>query len=279
METTEKLRVRLDQILSQPSPDGPYLSVELTRGPRVDNPPTTAMVREWTGKEQQLMASEGLNPSQRIEKMVAACTKAIGTVEDRETINRWVHGLTVTDRTLLLFAIRRATLSPLYPYITKCPNPSCRVEELNEVNLGEFEVIHPTDLSWSREVTLPSGLEVAVHPMTGVEEGIIGKFDAQHAAPLGIVGRLSRLGDFPVSLREGATFRELRPLLDRVLAWPGGDVDAFGQVVRELEGGVDTTATTECGSCGREYTEEVQLGEGFFAPLALRGRWKKKSSG
>lgn len=279
MDTTEKLRVRLDQILSQPSPDGPFLSVELTRGPRIDDPPTTALVREWTGKEQQLMASEGLNPSQRIERMVAACTHAIGTVEDRATISKWVHGLTVTDRTLLLLAIRRATLSPQYPYVTKCPNPSCRVEELNEVSLGDFEVIHPTDTAWSRVLTLPSGLVVEVHPMTGVEEGIISKFDPQHAAPLNIIARLSRLGDYPVVLREGATFRELRPLVDRVLSWSGRDLEAFGQAVQELEGGVDTTAKTECGSCGREYTEEVQLGEGFFAPLALRGRWKRKSSG
>lgn len=287
MDTTERLRIRLEQLIEQPSPDGPEMSVALTRGPNVPEleGARTAIVREMRGQEQKILVSEGMAPVLRLGTLVAACTKAIGSVQEPEKIRLWVRGMTTTDRMLLFLAARRATLSPQLPYIVTCPNLNCvdesgkRTEHLQEVNLGDFEVIPPTCEAWSREETLPSGRKALIVPLTGREEELIAKFDGLSKGGLGALARLRKLDGRDIFLREGINFKDIAPLVKLVDDLPGGDLDAIRAYAFEMEGGVDTSATMECPECGHTWTAEVHIGEGFFAPLAVRTRWKKKSSG
>lgn len=233
-------------------------------------------VRSITGEEEDILASDKVPPYMRFGRVIANCTTRIGAESDPVEIAKMVPQLTVTDRTVLLFLIRRATLGNSYPFEAECSNPNCvdektarRTRGIYVINLAELTVTPPVNpLERSREVQL-SRRKVVVRPMTGDSEARIARFDVDQSS-LAILGLLHSLDGVKVEIRPTARVGDIADILKVVKSLTLGDRNLIREAAKEMGGEVDTSVEATCQSCGRELKLDMDLQQSFFFPSATR---------
>lgn len=223
------------------------------------------VVREFRGYEEDILASEKLNPQEKIDMITLNCLQRLGACQDKQLLAPILEGLPVGDRVFLLFCARRTTLGDKYPYMNKCP--SCKKEDLYSVHLSECKVREmPEPLVRIFDTKLPSGVDTRWHVMTGRDEKrVAGLSRRDDSVTISILGRVELLAGKPPSIQ---ALKELG-MHDRNFLR-----DAF----QEHEGGVDLEVSFECAKCGFSWESDLDITQrGFFFPLAAQRRWRQKS--
>jgi hypothetical protein len=233
---------------------------------------TEVVVREITGEEEDIMASEHIADHMKLNELLSRCVTRIGIFEGKAVLSRIVKELTMGDRVFLMFAIRRTTVGNEYPFYEVCPNPKCKRKSLYRFDMGQMDIRKmPDPMKRVFDVVLPSGIKATYKVSTGLEEERIFKIrnskkDAMDRVSIMVLLRISSLNGDP-------------PTLESVKKLGMNDRNFIRELQEEVEGGVDTTLEMECPVCGHEF--EVQLDpnrQGFFSPSAVLKRSKKKSS-
>lgn len=226
---------------------------------------TEVQVREITGIEEDMLASQQISSAQKISSLLTGCVTRVGPETDRGKIARMVADLTVGDRVFLIFAIRRVTLGDELPVRESCP--ACKTTTLFMVDLAKDmqarKMKDPTKRVF--DVTLPSGLTARFRVSTGGDEERLAKIvkrnkQAPDALSQSILMRLELLGDE-------------KPTLQVVKSLGMRDRNFLRDQFQEVEGGVDTALELECPSCGNEWEKDLDLSAAsFFFPGGRRRR-------
>jgi len=227
------------------------------------------VLREFSGVEEDILASEKLQSAQKMEMILANTLVKLGNIDDARVISEILPKMPVGDRVFLLLSTRRTSLGDSFPYIAKCPE--CRHKELFTVDLDELKIQpmpDPTKRVFDAEI--PGGHSVRWHVMTGERELKISAFPLQQrknaSVSLSILARLELLDDHPVNL----------PQIQRLSM---EQRNALRDMFSENEGGVDTSVEFECPACGAEWEEDLDISQrGFFFPSAAQRSWKRKST-
>jgi hypothetical protein len=219
---------------------------------------TEVVVREITGAEEDMLASQKIKDYKKMGELIARCTIAVGPVTDRDEIARIIPKLLVGDRVYLFLLIRRVTLGDEYPFRSKCP--SCEVEGSFNVDLSSLEVKTMGDAKKrSLELVTPRGRKVTMAPMDGVREERLSTFKNENdKATLALAARVVTLEDKP------ATLGDLKAL-------SLSERNFLRDSYQQLEGGVDTTVDIACPHCGAEFKNELDVTQrAFFFPSVAK---------
>jgi len=220
---------------------------------------TEVQIREITGNEEDMLASQQIPSSQKISSLLAGCVTRIGTITDKGLIAGIVQGLTVGDRVFLIFSIRRVTLGDELPVRERCPE--CKVTTLFMVDLAKDLTPKPMEDPSKRvfDITLPSGTPARFRVSTGQDEAALAKLVKRqnHKADSlsqSLLMRLELLGDE-------------KPTLKMVKSLGMRDRNFLRDQFQKVEGGVDTSLELECPACGNEWEKDLDLSAAsFFFP-------------
>jgi len=257
---------RIHTVRQMETPKGANGVFELPCGyldPRTRELWTEVQVKEITGNEEDMLASQQVPSAQKISQLLAGCVTRIGNVTDKGLIAGMVQDLTVGDRVFLIFAIRRVTLGDELPVREKCPE--CKVTTLFMVDLDKDLEPKPMPDPTKRvfDVTLPSGLSARFRVSTGQDEANMAKLVRRQkhksdALSQAILMRLEMLGDE-------------KPTLKMVKSLGMRDRNFLRDQFQAVEGGVDTALELECPACGHEWEKDLDLSAAnFFFPGGRR---------
>lgn len=213
-------------------------------------------VREITGFEEDMLASDKIPAEQKMDLLIGSCVTRIGDITEPGSIKKIVRNLATGDQVFLLFAIRRVTLGDDMPVREKCP--SCGTTSLFQTDLSELEV-KPMDDRRKRvfDVDLPSGKKVRYRTSTGADSLEVQKILRKSKADSISLMMMMRL-----EVVDGE-----KPTLQMVKKLGMRDRQFLRHAMNATEGGVDTTLELECPSCGHEWKKELNVGaQSFFFP-------------
>ena len=196
---------------------------------------TEVEVREITGYEEDMMASDKVVARKKLDLLLGGCVTRIGTISDQAKIKKVVKELPVGDRVYLLFAIRRVTLGDELPIREKCP--SCSTSNLFVVDLKDLDVKEMEDRRKRLfDIKLPSGKEVRFRVSTGQDEAKMADIQKRHKNDMLSMALLMR-----IELLDGepADIKAIKSLGMR-------DRKALRTAMEKSEGGVDTALELEC---------------------------------
>ena len=226
---------------------------------------TEVQVREMTGREEDLLASNKISPVKKINALLAACVVRLGSIENRELIGQAVVNMTQGDRVYTLLAVRMASLGNDYPVEQKCPE--CGVESNYLLDLGTLEkktLAEP--MIRVRDIELPSKKQARIRLATGADEERTAKVRDEEKPSMLLLCRTELLdGKMPT-------------LLDiKNLSWR--DRQALRSAMEDFDGGVDGTLEMTCNACNHEFKRDLDMGAtGFFFPERALKALKQKSS-
>jgi hypothetical protein len=220
---------------------------------------TSIEVCEMTGEEEEILAAKNMPVVKKMNKILTACTKAVGEFRDRQKIEQIIPDLTQGDRIFLLFAIRRVSLGDQMPFSAECPE--CKHKAHVSLDLSELESKPMPDPKIRvYEVVLPRTKKVVIMKvLTGRGEEAVSKaaVAGKDVISQAILSRVESLDGKPADLKA----LKALPLMDR---------NALRDAWQDREGGVDTAVKIQCPECERDFESEVDLGDrNFFMPSAL----------
>lgn len=179
----------------------------------------------------------------------------------------------ICDRFYTLIRIRAATYGDEYTFKVRCQDDACKGLIDWELNLSELPFKELPESS--RELlragtnrfpfTMPDGKQAWFSLQTGASEASASALVKQmqsRAIGASIASRLVEIEGIPPGMKnryiDDIDMGDLRSILD-----------AFD----EADGGVETTFSVECSSCGMEQDVELPFGKDFYLPTT-----KKKSA-
>lgn len=222
---------------------------------------TEVEVREITGYEEDMLASDNVPSEQKVSNLISGCVVRIGEETHKGRIAGMLQNFMMGDRVFLVFAIRRVTLGDELPVRERCPD--CKTTTLFMVDLEEE--LQPREMPDPRkrvfDVQLPSGLSARFRVSTAADEVNMAKLRRRQKQKSDVLSqsilmRLELLGDE-------------KPTLKMVKSLGMRDRHFLRDKFREVEGGVDTTLQLSCPSCGNEWEKDLDLSSSsFFSPGA-----------
>lgn len=222
-------------------------------------------LREMTGREEDLLASNKLSPQKKINMLVSNCLERIGTITDKSQFPLIVPQLPIGDRVYLLLALRRTSLGDDYPVEETCP--SCSVSGRYVLNLGDLDIKRmPDPTRRVFDTTLPSGKTVRFRIGNGLDEERLAKVSDEDKPSTMLLSRTELLNG------KAPTMADIK-----TLSWR--DRQALREAFDENDGGVETGMDLMCPACGHEFNKDLDMGQqGFFFPQRALKDSKKKSS-
>lgn len=222
-------------------------------------------LREMTGREEDLLASNKIAPQKKINALIAACTERIGNVTDKMQIQNIISTLTQGDRVFLLIAIRRTTLGDDLPMEEECPE--CKMKGNYIANLGTLDIKRMADpMRRVFDMTLPSGKTIRFRVSNGSDEDRVAKVPDEEKLSMMLLCRTEVLNGKPPTMMD-----------IKNLGWR--DRQALRDAFEDNDGGVDSSLELGCPACGHEFKRDLDLGaQGFFFPGRVQRDLKKRSS-
>ena len=221
------------------------------------------IVREMTGQEEDLLTGRG-SVVNRLNAIISNCIVKLGTISDKQIIDKAVNKLTGQDRMAILIGIRRASLGDFYDMTVTCP--SCKAEQHMSVNLADIDIIPmPDRFKREHETTLPSGKVVKWHVLDTADEEWLSSKKRKYKEDVMSLNFLSRVDvvDKQVIERERKYKHSLQVFKKLSLR----DRNYLRDVFDKNEGDVDRTVEFECESCGRTWEGEIEVSQSnFFFP-------------
>lgn len=217
-------------------------------------------VREITGYEEDMLASDKIPAEQKMDLLIGSCLSRLGSITEPGKIKRLIRNLATGDQVFLLFAIRRVTLGDEMPIRETCPK--CETTTLFQTDLSELEVRPMADRrNRIFEVDLPSGKKCRYRMSTGADSIEAQKIQRKYKAD-----SISMMMMMRLELVDGE-----KPDLETLKKLGMRDRQALRKAMMDSEGGVDTTLELECPACGHEWKKELNVGaQSFFFPSATQ---------
>lgn len=233
------------------------------------------VLREVKGREEDMMADEGVLRSTRTTDVLAACTEQLGPITDKDQIRKIIAddldggvGITSTDRIAAMIYLRRVSVSDIYRFEKPCPRIGCgHLNKNRTLDLRTIKMTHvPTERVGKRRVKfkLPRSEKlVTLRVMTAKHEEQLFQLrptqkDVRSAA---ICGRVEMIDDtlFTDTSLAMAAVREL-PLDDR---------NMIREVFDKMEADVDTQVEVTCDNpiCKTDFSFPLDVGQTFFLNL------------
>ena len=239
------------------------------------------IIRETTGYEEDTLDDDALSTTERITRVLSACTEKIGEVEDKALISRIIsdtlaegegHALTQADRLAMMLFVRRITNGDVYHLGNeqrRCP--ACRKQNAPQhINLSNAINIKssPNPMGRLVEVTLPrSQVKAKIKVLSAQGESAIGqlvrrsKENRKDLRSLVTLVHIESLDDKPIAVNDPESLRLVKSL-------SSVDRDFIRQVYNKIEGSIDTELEMTCQNlaCGREWKTDIDIGQVFFSP-------------
>jgi hypothetical protein len=229
------------------------------------------VLKEMTGVEDDMMGNADLAIGERVSNVLAACCSKIGSVTDRETIQKAINDdldsglpLTEQDRIAAMIYLRRLSIGDLYKFERKCPRCGVKAEnratDLRTLKISTSE--HPERRRV--RITLPkSGKDAVVKVLTAKGALEVGRLrpDQKDLKSLAIVARLESLDGQPLNSPLKA--------LGKIKMLPQADRNLIRQVYNAMETNVETDIDVECRNpiCLNKWSFPLDVGQGFFLDL------------
>lgn len=213
---------------------------------------TEAEIREFSGRDENIMSNEKFMRAGRVIDMVL--TNVIRRYGDKENLSEaFVLDMLSADRAAALVEARRLTYGDQVKGEAPCPHCNEPIEI--DVNLDELELI-PAPPALDTVVTV-GDTTVTLRALMGKDERRI--FQARNKPDLATVALLTRIEN-----ASDLKTAELR-------GWLNNLSSRYRQQLREaarsLEFGYQLSLEQECYSCGREVTIELMQVKDFLFPV------------
>jgi hypothetical protein len=217
------------------------------------------VIREMTGVEEDILAERNGSFISRMNQVIANCIIRIfgdeGSIEDRGRMVEIVRNLSVGDRVVLMFLLRRVSIGDNFDFKIRCGN--CNKELAMTVNLGDLKIKKSSDPRKRLfDLVLPSGKKVKCRIMTGVGEEAVDKIRNSGGDILtaGIFIRIAEIDGKP-------------PLMDEVKRLSLKDRNAIRKETGKIEGSIETSVSVKCNECGNDFETGIDVTQaGFFFP-------------
>ena len=223
-------------------------------------------VREMTGREEDILANrKAKSHMNKFSEIIAACCTLTTASEDSAT--RPSLGLTIPvanaltqgDRMFAFLKIRQVSYGNSYKFQFTCD--TCNNKNTFEVDLNTIESKEmPSPDVRHYDCTLPSCGDVLTFKIsTGEEEIKMFKMLESNPSSEPTINLASRL--LKVNGETVSPISYLKQLSVR-------DRQYYRDEVEKVEGGVETSLSVECGSCGSSFNLEMPIQESFFLPTS-----------
>jgi len=220
-----------------------------------------AIVREMTGREEEIFFSDKISAKTRMAKIAQSCIESIGDLEG-DVLKKALQGLTPGDFVHVLLLMRIASFGPDYAFEVKCEE--CGKKFSADVDLGALAVFDASKIGGrnirEHNVELPSGNHMAKMRIVTVKE----------ADSLDVPGggkdkeRMTRLLMSRMIELDGN-----KPTRDGLLNLPLRDRNSLRNWIRKVEVGVEDNIEAKCTnvSCETEFETVLDIGQmSFFFP-------------
>ena len=256
-------------------------------------------LRALSGHEEDLLSNDKIPFFQRITSIITACTKRIGTIEDRGQVIKAIRGLPAGSRQHLLICLRRTshwrTTKDMYEMKVECP--SCSKDSDFQVDLSTLELYEmPKDNVRAFSGVLPDSGRDYSWKITSFDQDEILSAVAQSEKnqsdllTWSIAIRLESLNGSQDTLRpadviDRSTGKLLTKFNEKVLAlreeiksMTTGDRQHLRDQFMENEPGIETDIDFACPHCKKEFIGRLDLGQrSFFFPSAAHKRSNRRS--
>lgn len=228
-------------------------------------------LREMTGAEDDILDDNDLVVTERVTKVLVACTEKLGNITDKKIIEAAISdslpdggGLPITaqDRIAAFLYLRRVTLGDTYKFERRCP----RCNELNKNKMLDLRTIKITPVKDPKkrrvQVKLPRTGKTAVMRVlaaSGEARVALLKPTQKDLKSCAILARLESLDDRKMTGSQDD--------VETIKMLPQADRSYLIQVYQLMEGNVDTDVQVTCKNnlCGAEFEFPLDLGQLFFS--------------
>ncbi len=218
------------------------------------------IMREMTGKEEDMLASEKIEAFHRFSHILSSCLVKIYnddgfSIETPSMMPDVVDNLTISDRMQMLLYLRMISIENGHIFTFRANCPKCGSEFRKSVDLRELPQKQMKDPSMRvYTLELPTGRKCTCRIILGKHEREMSKATEADAYQfsLQIKVRLQEIDGRPVNLQDiqGLSLRER---------------NYIRQAFEEYEGGIDMDTSHKCTSCGVKTKVTVDIGQpGFF---------------
>jgi len=230
----------------------------------------TAVIREMTGVEEDILLSQGLSSDiERTTLVIGGCTERLlnsnaeNRIEDRKVIKELIENeMTIADGSVLLIELRKLSFGNMFRFEVTCPFGNCgraarAAYDLTNVEMrrGDEKLRKSKDREY--DIKTPSGRKVRLRVLNQ-------KRAKQHEK----------------LISEGKDSVATNTLLLRVIAVDGdktavnklktmtmNDRLFIRQKFSEVEGGIETDVTVGCPGCKRDFVTILNIrDQDFFFP-------------
>lgn len=255
-------------------------------------------LRSISGEEEDLLGNRSVLILDRLNTMLANCTKRIGDITDPNQIRQAINRLPGGSRVHLLICLRRTShwrkTKDIYDMTMECPR--CHREDTYALDLSAldlYEMEDPTKRSFI--VKLPdTEQEVEWRVATSQQEyvmSLVADVAESEYLTFMIMVRLVSVDDQDMRLGISDLLTDDRKHLrmsqkaKTVRAWakklPSSDRDELREQFMRHEPGVDIDLEFKCPNpkCGKPYAATIDVAqESFFFPSATYKRSKRRRS-
>jgi hypothetical protein len=216
-------------------------------------------LQEITGAEEDMLASNSVAPTDKMDNLIVSCTLKIGIHTDKQKIAEIVNDLTSNDRYFLIYKIREISLGKLYKFSAPCP--FCKDDRLRIVDLSE--------------VSVPALKDPAVRIYEGVLPRTQYKFkwrvqDGRREKDLNKNMKKNESNIFTIAILQRLIELDgQQPTIDMLKKLPIMDRTFLREQFTQVEGIIDDKIIVECPSCQKEFNVDADIGrKEFFFPSA-----------
>lgn len=214
-------------------------------------------LKEITGTEEDMLASSKMQPHQKMNNLMVACTNRMGDITDKQKIRVIINELVSVDRFFLVYKIREISLGKIYKFSAPCP--SCSDDKTRLVDLSEVEfpaLENPYKRAF--EGVLPKSKKnyrwLVQNGISEEKAQKLLKVSGDNIFSTLIMQRLESINGKP------ATMQMVKEL-------SSADRNYLRQEFEEKEGTVKDDIDIKCDLCGHEFKVVADIGrKEFFFP-------------
>lgn len=208
---------------------------------------TQVEIREMTGYEEDLIGDDRLPYNVRMNKILAGCVTKLGTLTDKDQLERIMDDLTSVDRMKVLMAIRVASLGSSLDFKAECVH--CQKKSNYSVDLLTLQFVGLKNPKLREyELDLPSGKKAKCKILTGRDEAKYGNLVQRDVLSGAIFLRLISLDG-----KTDLTLDDVKKLGIR-------DRNFIRKHFDDVEGGFERNVQVECKKCGKEFETRLDVG-------------------
>ena len=235
----------------------------------------TVTLREMSGREEQLLASDDMDIADRIGSIIRRCVLSVGAIEESAAISALMEKMPSGDREAVLFALRALSMGNVYQMEVSCER--CGNVDQIQVDMSDLEY-DPPEKPEERVFTIdmPAGCEISLlrwEVMTVARERLQQKLRKPLDNDIFTIQILCRLLELDGEEIKWSDKRSYMAAAAKIVNLRARHRDFIRTEFNKHEGGVDTTVEWRCSNCRAGNKGRMDPGQvGFFFPSGVSRR-------